>query len=105
MSSQQMSNDGITLVMVGILAGPALLAALATQIIPRITGFLIETHILLAPKEQPLVAIPGTGGAGLDPLRLTVLAAVGLIFLVWTVWLMVLISRRRTHIHEKGSQK
>lgn len=100
MNSQgkDLDDDTMVLILLGIVAGPALLAVVASQL-PDFATLLIDHQILVAPQALPILQIPGTGGAGLDWARLVSLAAVVIISLVWMVWL---VARRGNEPEAKG---
>lgn len=108
MSTQQQgqySDDTTTLILVGVLFGPAVLAAglaVAAAKVPAVAGWLIERQVLVAAADDPLLVIPGTGGAGVDLMRIIPVVAVILIGLVWAVWAS---KRAREAAAENGTRR
>ena len=94
---KDLDDDTMTIILIGILAGPALLAVLAAKL-PDFSQLLIDLQILVPPHALPILQIPGTDGAGLDWVRVVPLVSMIIICLVWAVWL---IARRRDHEDER----
>lgn len=87
---QQLDDDTTTMILIGLLFGPALLAAgigvVAAQV-PEVASWLTQRNVLVAPADNPLLVIPGTAGAGLDLMRIIPIASAILLALIWAVWL------------------
>lgn len=101
----QLSDDSTTLILMGLLFGPAVLAAglgFAASKVPGVAGWLVEHHVLAAAADDPFLVIPGTGGAGLDLMRIIPVVALLLIVLVWAVWVS---KRVQAAAEEKGARK
>lgn len=96
---KDLDDDTMVIILMGILAGPALLAVLASKL-PDFSQLLIDAQILVAPKALPILQIPGTDGAGLDWVRIIPLASMIIICLVWAVWLVA--HRRDNEPEAKG---
>lgn len=81
-------NDKVIL----ILGAPIVLAALAPVALSKLDGlaeWLVERSVLV---DQPLIAVPGAAGAGLDLIRIV---ALGLAFVGLAATTVLAISRLR----------
>jgi len=86
----QFDDDTTTLILVGLLAGPAVLAAavgITAARAPAAAAWLVEHHVLASAAATPVLAIPGAGGAGLDWPRIIPLVSLLIIAVAWGVWL------------------
>ena len=86
----QLDDDTTTLILVGLLGGPAVLAAavgIAASRTPAVAAWLVEHHVLASAAASPVLAIPGAGGAGLDWPRIIPVVSLLIIAVVWCVWL------------------
>ena len=86
----QFDDDTTTLILVGLLAGPAVLAAavgITAARAPAAAAWLVEHHVLASAAATPVLAIPGAGGAGLDWARIIPVVSLLIIAVVWCVWL------------------
>jgi uncharacterized membrane protein YtjA (UPF0391 family) len=87
-SSKELNDDQMTLVMVGIFGGPTAAAAGLAWLgskSPWLTDQLVRYYVLAPASAKPLLPIPGLGGAGLDLARIVILTALILIPLIWLV--------------------
>jgi len=66
--------------------------------------WLIAHHVLIAASSSPLVAVPGTNGAGLDLRRVAIAAAVVLVALACAVSALRHRYRRAVQQRLQGSQ-
>lgn len=79
-----MDDDQFTLMMLGILAWPALGGA-ALWAWSRGGAWLVKNQILVSAKAGPLIAIPGMNGAGLDAARIVMLIGALVVLVAITV--------------------
>lgn len=102
MSAKQLDNDQTTLVFLGILGGPMLLGGIWAAIAVKVSwaiSMLIDWKILLPADADPLIAVPGAGGAGLDLTRIVIAAAAVIIPMTWAISY----ARRRAGEKQSGS--
>lgn len=102
-TSGQFDDDTTTMIILGILFGPAVLAAglgVVASKIPTVASWLTDHHVLVAASDNPILVIPETGGAGLDLSRILPITALLLIALVWTAW----IARHREGTDKKEAR-
>ena len=85
-------DDLLVLLLLGTVAGPAILAVAWTSIV----DWLLEVHVLVDTVQRPLLVLPASGGAGLDLPRLLLLAAfvLGVFALLGSVLTRAVRSRR-----------
>ena len=83
-AGQSISDDEMTLMLVAVMAWPALAGAVAWAWIQG-GSWLVKHQILVSAKAGPLVALPGMGGAGLDVARLSIAAGVVVVLVALTV--------------------
>jgi hypothetical protein len=65
------ADDLMILLFGAVLAGPAALAFAWSSVV----GWLVDHHVLVDAAVDPLLTIPASSGAGLDPPRLLLLSA------------------------------
>lgn len=85
MSSGTSMSDDDSFVLMMFAATWGLPMAIAYFTRDRLTGWLLEHHLLLPATTDPLVEIPGTAGAGLDLARLVIAAGIFAALLVASI--------------------
>lgn len=103
-TSGQFDEDTTTMIILGILFGPALLAAglgVIASKVPAVAAWLTDHHVLVPPADNPILVLPETGGAGLDLARILPIVVLLLIALIWSVW----IARQRAAATDKENQR
>ncbi len=75
-------DDEFVLFIVGCVAAAALVGSAGLFWLKGL-GWLVEHQVLIPASQHPLVALPSSGGAGLDLARLAVLCAVVLALIAW----------------------
>lgn len=83
-AGQSINDDEMTLLLVAVVAWPALAGA-AMWAWSQGGSWLVKHQILVSAKAQPLVHLPGMGGAGLDMARLSIVAGVVMVLVALTV--------------------
>lgn len=89
MKGGQGSDDTVWLVLAGVLFAPALIAGIGANVLAPVRIWLVERQVLVADA----VIIPIGAGAGLDLVRIVLIA--GLVALVITLAVLIAVRRRR----------
>lgn len=82
-AGQSISDDEMTLLLVAFAAWPALAGA-ATWAWSQGGTWLVKHQILVPAKAEPLVILPGMGGAGLDMARVSIVAGAVMVLVALT---------------------